>query len=355
MYLNELCLGKDNNLNLVRVIAASAVLVSHAYPISLGPGTPEPLSYSTNISLGALSVYVFFFISGFLITQSFDRSSSWRSFFVARALRLMPGLIVSLILVGLVVGPLITTWSLGSYFTDPKLLRFMIGNASLIFMQYELPGVFEDLPYHAIVGSIWTLFYEAFCYAGVFILGISGLIHRPVSTTIILASVLTAGFMCDLLDNEMPWRLGYIQTLTVPFILGMLAYLWRSYVFMVWWLLPLALILPVVAFHTASYHLAVCLSLSYWTLWFGYIPKGTIRHFNKIGDYSYGIYVYAFPVQGLAVNFMGPQSPIQNILYSLPPTVLLGVLSWHLVEKPAMAQKNRIVNLITPTARLRTH
>lgn len=350
MRLSVVASGRDNNLNLIRAIAATAVLVSHAYPIALGLGTPEPLKALTGHSLGGLSVYVFFVISGFLITQSFDRASSWQSFAAARVLRLMPGLIVSLILVGLVVGPLITTWALGAYLSDPTLARFLLGNTSLVFMQYELPGVFEDLPYPAIVGSIWTLFYEVLCYGGVFVLGLLGLVRRPAVASAVLLAVLGLIYLGDLLFGDLPRRLENTQNLTAPFIFGMLAYFWRAKLPMVWWLLPVLLVLPVVAFGTAAYHLSLCLALSYWTLWLGYVPGGVIRRFNELGDYSYGIYVYAFPVQGLAVYLMGPQSPVMNMLYSLPPTIALGVLSWLLVEKPAMAQKARVVRWITPKA-----
>ena len=64
--LGDKATGRDNNLNLIRAVAASAVLVSHAYPIALGPDALQPLKALTGHSLGSLSVYVFFAISGFL-------------------------------------------------------------------------------------------------------------------------------------------------------------------------------------------------------------------------------------------------------------------------------------------------
>jgi len=87
VYLGEKASGRDNNLNLIRAIAATAVLVSHAFPITLGPTASEPLVASTGHSLGGLSVYAFFAISGFLISMSFERTSSWLSFLTARFLR----------------------------------------------------------------------------------------------------------------------------------------------------------------------------------------------------------------------------------------------------------------------------
>ena len=350
MTLSEVASSRENNLNLIRAIAATAVLISHAHPIALGPGAAEPLKALTGYSLGALSVYVFFVVSGFLITQSFDRTSSWQNFVVARALRIFPGLIVSLILVGLVVGPLVTTWSLGDYLTDTSLMRFLFGNTSLVFMQYHLPGVFEDLPYTAIVGSIWTLFYEVLCYCGVFVLGVLGALRYPRLTAIILLAILGAIYLGDVFFENLPGRLENIQKLSAPFIIGMLAYLQRQRVLLAWWLLPILAVLPVITFGTAAYHLALCLALSYWVFWLGYVPGGAIRRFNDLGDYSYGIYIYAFPIQGLAVYLMGPQSAVENMIYALPPTILLGVLSWFLVEKPAMAQKARLRRWITPKA-----
>ncbi len=82
--LKDVCEGRDNNLNLIRMIAAVGVLVSHAWPLSLGPGTPEPLSAAVGQSLGSLSVLVFFVISGFLIPRSFERQPTLANWLRAR-------------------------------------------------------------------------------------------------------------------------------------------------------------------------------------------------------------------------------------------------------------------------------
>ncbi len=95
-----------------------------------------------------------------------------------------------------------------------------------------------------------------------------------------------------------------------PAVLGMLAFVWRDRLPLAWWLLPV-----------------------------------TAAGFNALGDHSCGIYLYAFPVRGLAVWLMGPQSPAMNMLHALPPTILPGGLSWGLIEKPAMAQRARLARL----------
>ena len=97
--------GRDNNFNLLRILAALGVLVSHAYPISLGAGTPEPLSALLgDVTLGTVSVMIFFSISGFFITRSFAGRTSLARFMQARCLRLFPALIVVLIVTVLVCG-----------------------------------------------------------------------------------------------------------------------------------------------------------------------------------------------------------------------------------------------------------
>jgi len=198
VFLKDVADGRDNNLNLIRAFAATAVLVSHAYPITLGPGAEEPLKALTGRTLGGLSVFAFFVISGFLISMSFMRSSSWQGFLVARFLRLVPGLVVSLLLVAFLLGPVVTTLSLGAYFTDPQTYGFVIRNTMLVFLQYDLPGVFETQPYPNVEGSIWTLIYEVACYMGVFVLGIVGMLRSKVWMALGFAAYLGVWFFIEI-------------------------------------------------------------------------------------------------------------------------------------------------------------
>ena len=154
--LDEVLGGRDNNLNAIRMAAAIAVLVSHAYPIALGPGQEEPLYALTGQSLGHFAVAVFFGISGLLIARSFDRRRSMVHFTAARIFRLFPALGVVLILTVL-AGAFVTRLSLVDYVSQPGTWTYVPANLSLAFLQYPLPGVFEQNPYGpAINGSLWT-------------------------------------------------------------------------------------------------------------------------------------------------------------------------------------------------------
>lgn len=331
--------GRDNNLNLIRLIAAGAVLVSHAFPIALGAGAAEPLEALTGLSLGGHAVAVFFVLSGLLIARSFDRASSRTRFVTARVMRLFPGLVVVLVLTVL-AGATLTTSGLSTYLTDPATIRYVPGNLSLFFLQYPLPGVFADNPNGpAINGSLWTLFYEVVCYGGVFALGVLGLLRRRGLFSVVFAG-LTAAFLFSL-DWEpaagIAYRLDLLAHLAFPFGLGVLAYVWRDQLpvdgrlALALWLLPLA------AFGTGLPLLpAITVALGYSTIWFGFAVKGPLLAYNRIGDYSYGLYIYAFPVQQLLVHLVPGMSPLENILAALPITLVLAALSWFLVERRAL-------------------
>lgn len=352
IYLGDVSQSRDNNLNLLRAIAAFGVLVSHAVPITSGLEPHEPLERLTGHSLGAICVFVFFAISGFLITASFERSSSRTSFLVARSLRLLPGLAVNIVLVAFVLAPIVTTLPLGTYFglADPYL--FTARNIAILPVTFDLPGVFDDQPVPSAVGSIWTLRHEVACYAGVFLAGLLGAwkLRRNAAVTLGLYAIGWVGFA--VLDPALPQPFHALHELSLPFAIGAAFYMWQdrlplSLVGVVGLLLLAALLRST---EGAAYYAALALAISYTTFWLGYVPGGAIRAYNRIGDYSYGIYIYAFPLQGAAVWLFGPQTPLENILYSVPPTLVLSYLSWHLIEAPSMAQKHALLRRLPSKA-----
>lgn len=336
--LSDRAVGRDNNLNLIRMVAATAVLVSHAFPISLGAEARQPLTAATGHSLGSLSVYVFFVISGFLIAQSFDRSSSVRRFVSARFLRLIPGLFVSVTLVALVMGPLATTLPLQDYFSDRTTWMSILRNTAMAWPEYTLPGVFETNPYPTVQGSIWTLFHEALCYVGIFIVGCLGLINRRAVITAVILVYLVLAYVIVLRDiTVIHPRINEFFPLSVPFAVGTLFYVWRDRAVLTIWAIPAFIALAALSRGTALYEMAYVWTVAYTTFWLGYVPGGAVRAYNRLGDYSYGMYIYAFPIQGFVVWLLGPMAPIENILWSVPPTLAVSILSWHLVEQPALA------------------
>lgn len=338
IFLADRAEGRDNNLNLLRVLAALAVLVSHAVPIAVDPALPEPLEQSVGKSLGTLAVLVFFAISGFLIPMSFERTPNYERFIAARALRIFPGLLVNLLFVALVLGPLVTELPLQVYLSDPAIYLFILRDLFLVPLAFTLPGVFEGQPTEAIVGSIWTLRHEVACYIGAFILGVAGLyrwlwLYRVTG----LFYVFVVWPAIAWFDQPLHPLVDEFSRLSVAFVVGMIFHAWRALLPLSLWGVATLFGLAWVSYGTNFYHPTLCLAIGYSVFWLGYVPGGVLRLYNRIGDYSYGIYVYAFPIQGWAVWAFGEQSALENVLYALPPTLILSVISWHLVENPAMS------------------
>ena len=332
--------GRSNHFNLIRMIAATGVLVSHAYPISLGDGATEPLQFWLNgVSLGTVCVYVFFTISGFFIAKSFDRSPSLGRFLRARVLRLYPALAVVLIITVMIAGLFLTVAPPKAYWTVAP--EYVVRNLSLYRLQFELPGVFDRNPLGpAINGSLWTLFHEVMCYVGVFLTGLLGLLRNRRVLVVLLVGFVILQPLALLLP--LPEKLAAFLKLTVPFAIGTAFYVWRDFV-------PLRLsiglaliVLVSLTYVTPLFHMTFAVALSYWIFLVGLAKAPALLTYNRLGDYSYGIYIYAFPLQQL-MAFWGVALPLANMLLAFPVTLTMAILSWHLIEKPALSWVHRPV------------
>jgi peptidoglycan/LPS O-acetylase OafA/YrhL len=339
--------GRENNFNLLRMIAAGAVLVSHAYPISLGTGTVEPLSIALSMSLGTLAVVTFFVISGFFISQSFENRPSLLAFCVARGLRIYPGLLVVLLFTVLVIGPIFTQLTMRAYFAHIETISYIPYNLSLKWLQYELPGVFTQNPYPtAINGSLWSLVYEVVCYGMVAAVGALGLTGRSWKFGIFLTVYVLIYFGTVLflpLHNyliEHP-AFEYLHELTYPFVLGMVVYHFRRFL-----ITNLNLLMCIVAggiallfYRSPFFREAFILFWSLLIFYLGYLPFKPLKIYNRVGDYSYGMYIYAFPCEQIGAVLWPGISPIALIAVALPATLAFAIFSWHLIERRALAHR----------------
>lgn len=342
--LGSLCAGRDNNFNLIRILAALAVIVSHAFPISLGPEAAEPLDQATGYTLGWIAVAVFFAISGFLITRSFDRTARLADWTSARVMRLFPGLAVVLILTAALYGPAFTTLPLESYFTDPATYTYVPRNLSLAFLQFGLPGVFQSAPLPlAINGSLWTLVHEVACYFGVFVIGVAGLLRGRRAFAVVCALYFASYIFTGLPDVERQLfhQAVELRKLSLPFVMGMMLYHWRDTItlsgvgcvllFGLSWLLN----------GSPGFDIAFMAAISYATFVLAYRVRGRVRAYNRLGDYSYGLYIYGFPVQQAVAAMGWSDGPIQNMLIAFPMALTCAVISWYAVERPALDRRDR--------------
>ncbi len=331
--------GRDNNYNLIRLVAASAVLFGHSYRISPLQGMRDPVSlYISGTWSGAIAVEAFFFISGLLVSASVIRTRSIARFVKKRALRLLPALLACLLLSVFVMGPALTTLPLGAYFSSDKVWKYLFGNAALIKPVWVLPGVFEGHPVTAANGSLWTLPAEARMYVILGVAGLLGLMKRRWSANLLLVLLLGVGvFMPEYLplvsDNDRYFRLA------IYFAAGIFFFVNRKHIPLNW--LALLILLGTMPWWrlTEYRQLVLGVTICYTVVCVAYMTKWNWPMW--MGDYSYGIYIYAWPCQQLAWLLLPGALPVHNSLLAMCFCLPLSVLSWHFIEKPALDLKNK--------------
>jgi peptidoglycan/LPS O-acetylase OafA/YrhL len=326
--------GRDNAFDVLRLLGATLVLVSHSFALA---GVAEPKLGRS--SLGVLGVEIFFAISGFLVTASWLSDPRPRAFLAKRGLRILPALIVTVGVSAFLLGPLLSTLAPGGYARAPGTLSYFADNIVAVVsggtvrdVAYSLPGVFSGNAIDAVNGSLWTLPVEVRAYALVLALGLVGILTRWLWPIVIAALALLVTGVSE------------STLLLVIFMVGSLMYLHRDRI-------PLrgSLALAAVAgwggciwFPEGAPIVAV--SAPYLVLFAAYRAPAALRKLTSRGDVSYGVYLLAFPVQQTIVHLVGPSSvsPFVVIVISFPMTYLLAMLSWRFVERPALRLKDAV-------------
>jgi peptidoglycan/LPS O-acetylase OafA/YrhL len=343
-WLGEVAHGRNNNLNLIRFICASAVILSHCW-IMLNLQDPVQ-GYVRSYSMGDVAVRAFFFLSGYLILQSGIRSSETNQFLAARVLRIFPGLIVAVLACIFIVGPFATTLSTADYFRHPQTWTFL-RELVLYKTNDPLPGVFtQPNQPHEVDGVLWTLPVEWTMYMVVMILCLCGrgrkfLGPAPAkSALIVLAALLVTAQM-------MPIEHGsHAKSWISYFILGSICHLLRKWIPLS---IPIALAaMAVIVVLIGRTGIAgtigndlMPLAFGYFLLTIGFHPAALFKPFLHLGDYSYGLYIFAFPIQQILLSRF-TQSPLGFFAASYPPALLIAVLSWHFIEKPSLTLRDRL-------------
>jgi len=324
-------LESRNNFDLLRLVAAVSVIFSHAFLLSENSQDHDPLMILTGgqTILGVVGVFVFFTISGYLVTQSFDTTGSPLVFLAKRALRIFPGLLLCLAVCVFVIGPLVTQLPLADYFWRREPYLFLFHNAVLDVDYNRLPGVlFAPGNIGGIVnGPLWSLPCEVLMYLMLFALGVCRLLTLRVGLLLLALGVGclwfdTAG---DTLGSAF-WLLGF-------FAAGICCYRLRETRLIAghWALLALlglALSIParlfLVGFPLFGSYLVIYLALN------RKLPRVPAARF---GDLSYGLYIYGWPIEQCVVYFSGGTAPWWEVFgLSLALAVPTAFLSWHAIE-----------------------
>ncbi|QHW31544.1 acyltransferase [Paenibacillus rhizovicinus] len=332
---------KANNFDFLRLFAATLVIFSHSYPLTGHAEVPVPFVLN---SYGSLGVKIFFLISGFLIMSSFLRNPSVVMYFKARILRVIPGLLFALALSSLVLGPLVSTLSPSDYFNNHQTYDYF----KMLFLysvRYILPGVFEGNVYpQSVNGSLWTLEYEFTFYIMIAILGVTRLLVDKRVVLFVFFMFLTLTYYQTWLVDK---SVGTIHIrdffeFGLYFSAGMLLYSFRDYIRID----RLVAIFCVVLLLFSTWHGGLGPELfvfigGYLIIYLALSPDIRLTWVSRFGDFSYGMYIFAFPVQQLVVYLNGGtmKSPFMNFIISFIITLILSIISWHLVEKHALKLK----------------
>lgn len=340
--------ARSGSFDTIRLIAALLVYHSHSYALAgrAEPGLP-------GYSLGGIAVLIFFTVSGYWVTQS-ALQRNFGAYVMARALRIFPGLAVSLVVV-ILAGALASSIPVNDYLLQPGTWRFM-QNAVPFFLPAlaEIPGVFEDGAVHAANGSLWTLRYEVMCYV---VLGLAALFGRAGVRLAMAAAALFAATVLAIMVSSGSAAIGdrtillfdhlhirWIATFGAAFAFG--AWLYRFDDMRLGLAIVAAALAVALTWQDPILVPATSLFLyGSLAIWLGR-RLGLDNRVTRGHDLSYGIYIYAFPCQQLAVRLIEPQDPLGFALYylvGLVATVTLAALSWRLVEKPALRLKDTVI------------
>ena len=345
---------KRNSVNALRLALAGFVLVSHTLKLH---GGEDPLAARTGgaVDMGTIAVDGFFALSGFLITASYLSSPSLWRYLWRRCLRILPGFWACLVVTAVVILPLAQLLQYGTMAGFPltgseSVTSYVISNSALFIQQFYVRGLFDGM---AVNGSLYTLFYEFACYLAVAAFGVLGLLHRRRWVVLAVAVTFWLVTLADLLAGGAlisgSTTLSIFLRFGAMFFAGAVLQMWAKQI-------PLNARLAVAAavvFATSvasaiaigtdpaarlAYVLIAMPAVAYLVIFLG-----CSRRLARVGakrDLSYGLYVYAWPIQALLILAGAEGWPLlAYLLSSLTISLLFALASWHAVESPALALK----------------
>lgn len=342
---------RRNNFDFLRFFFALMVLFSHCFPLSTGSNAREPLWRMThgNETFGAIAVAGFFAISGFLIANSWANSRGALRFAWRRASRIYPGLIVAILFTAFVVGPLAVS-------ARPHLRVLARSAISAIYYVDEptIRGAFASNPLpDGTNGSMWTIWYELMCYVMIGALGAAGILRRRALVLVALIAALALYVTADVASTGAlgprihQFLSGKLAPLRAPrlfayFLAGTCFWAYRSAIPKSGWTAIGAAVAIVLAQFCGSTveHCLLPIFGVYLLFWFAFSEWIPLQGFGAKGDFSYGLYLYAWPVTQLLVLWTGAKlHPVLLFFLASICTLPLAAASWYVVESPFLRRR----------------
>jgi len=336
---------KENNFDFLRLALAVLVIFSHSFPLGTGSEIHEPLRVLTHgqMTFGAFAVDLFFVMSGFLIAGSAERSRTLGSFLRKRVSRIYPAFLVSAVLMALVVLPL-ARGAFAEAHWPAQLMDFAL--QTLRLQEFHVQGAFMANPFPGVLnGSVWSIQYEFWCYLGVAAMAAGGLLNLKrrgwvlacfIGSVVISVAFQTQGWVFGgkfagvVLGSPQLWA-----RLLPYYLAGVVFYLFRDRLRIHAWGASLALIVLLAASWVHVGWAAVFpVAGAYLVFYVAFSPWIRMQRIGRFGDFSYGTYLYAFPIEQLLVMKFGHDlAPWTLFALATPLTLLAAVVSWYAVER----------------------
>jgi peptidoglycan/LPS O-acetylase OafA/YrhL len=333
--------GHDNNFGFLRLLFATLVIVSHSAEIIDGNRSREALMLliGGNMTFGEIAVDAFFIISGYLVLKSFEYSETSTAYLLKRIRRIYPGFLAAVVF-GVFIAQLA-----GVDLTALTFKEWCRIAANVLLLNAPNFPTFMGLPATVLNGSIWSIPIEFRCYLLIIILAAIKFYKKPWLLLILVGALMRV----NQLKLVVPWP-GPIGHLTgypplmirmIPmFCVGSIYYLFQNRIPYHACLAFISASGLVISLHfSAAPEAAVAIFGSYLIFWFalGFRSK-VISRINSRTDISYGVYLYAWPIQCSLALYFSIKSPLTLMATSTPIVFLIGLVSWRFFERPFIAR-----------------
>lgn len=336
--------GRASGFDYLRLILATVILISHSFEVT---NSKEMMAFTHSgpgLVIRQILVPMFFGLGGFLVAGSLDRTRSLVTYLGLRVLRIFPALWADILFAALLLGPLVTTVTLGEYVASREFHSYFLNLIGEI--HYKLPGVFKGNALDRVNGQLWTVPWDLAGYMLLSLFSLAGFYGKR-RTFLIVTIVMWALFLAGRYVF-VPFEGGYTADMrftVVPcFLAGVLFHLYRDRI--VWSHRLFAL---------SATTITVCLLLTTRTMWLLVVPILYVTVYFGLfnprrvwiiasGDYSYGVFLYHWQFEQ-ALWFFVPVAATWygNVAIALPLTFFFAFLSWHLVEKHALALRHPLM------------
>ena len=327
---------RANHLTLIRFVLAGLVALGHSWQLTIGY---EPVRIHQWTG-SYMAVNGFFILSGILIAKSLEMQKSLKSYFVSRGLRIYPALILVLLVYIIVFAPIFSNPAGVNRIYSPETLQYAL--RVLVMGDPEgAPGqIFSGNLEQEFNGPLWTIRFEIAAYIIAALCYKIGAL-RTFRRALILYLCFQVSYLVVITGIDIPGLPAAIiplLRLLSCFFLGALIWHWKALRAPGWWFLGLLLVVFLTFGSSASIgEVLGNLLLTGILLKLG-LPQQVRPQIANIPDYSYGIYIWHYPVMQVALYIHGLQA--WCLLFATAPIfIIISAVSWHLIEKPALSAK----------------